>query len=491
MGHTFGAPGGVEIRSLRKRFNETNALDGLDLTFPAGQVTGVAGPNGAGKSTMVRILAGELPPDSGDVIVDGSPWTPAIGATQVAVVHQEPQLFPNLTVLDNLLVGREGVRAAKPHAGVIERRLLEQFGIGSYGSRLLGSLPLGAQQRVEISRALARDARVVLFDEPNSALTADESAELFAAMHSLAASGHAVVLVSHRLEDLAKHARQVFVILDGRRSALLMGDELTEENLARAITITGGRARGESAERKIGGPGLTLHGWMHPRRRFGPLDLEVVSGEIVAITGVEGSGAREFVRSVAGFEPASGQIEVLTKAGRLLTSQRSGYVPPDRRAALFFNFAVGNNIVSRLSSPISYGGLKSERRARRIAQEWIERMRIKTSGTNAWIGALSGGNQQKVLIAAAMAPDPPVLVLEEPTRGVDIGSKRDIYSFLRTYVSAGAMVLLFCTEAPEVFEVADRVHVMARGKLSPGRTVADFHNEKDLAAAVALLAASA
>ena len=483
--------GGVEIRALRKHFGETKALDGLELTFPNGQVTGVAGPNGAGKSTMVRILAGELPADSGEVIVEGLPWTPAAGATQVAVVHQEPQLFPNLSTIDNLLVGREGVRARKPRAGPVEHRLMEQFGIASYSHRLLGDLPIGVQQRVEIVRALVRNARVVLFDEPNSALTEQESAELFSYMHQLAAEGRAVVLVSHRLEDLATHAREVAVILDGRRSTILAGAQLTEANLARAITVTGGRAGSKTDASTTGGDGLALRDWTHAGRRFGPVELRASSGEIIAVVGVEGSGAREFVRSIGGFEPATGLIETGRQAGAQMIRRRTGYVPPDRRAALFFNFTIGQNIVSRLWDPISDSGLKSEKRARMIAFDWIRRMRIKARGPDSWARDLSGGNQQKVLIAAAMAPNPPVLILEEPTRGVDIGSKREIYLHLREYASDGAVVLLFCTELNEVFEVADRVYVMARGQLSAPRSVADFGDEKDLAVEVARLTGDA
>lgn len=476
---------GVLVRGLRKQFGETQALDGLDIAAAAGRITGIAGPNGAGKSTLVRILAGEVRGDGGEVFVHGERWTPTLGATQFAVVHQEPQLFPNLTVLDNLLVGREGVRARRPAGGARERELLARFRIERFARQTLGSLSIGVQQRVEIVRAVAQDTEVVLFDEPNSALTREDSDELFAVMHQLASEGHSIILVSHRLADLTAHAAEVAVILDGRCSVILSGRDLTEENLARAITVTGGRSRSVAGPEPAGPVALAVRDWRHKKGVFGPVNAEVRAGEIVAITGLEGSGGREFVRSIAGFEPATGHLELAgAKAGGTARGV-TGYVPPDRRAALFFNFSVGENIISRLADAIRAPlGLRSRRRSMAVAGHWIERVGVKTSGSSAWIGSLSGGNQQKVLLAAAMAPNPPILLLEEPTRGVDVGTKRDIYSFLRDYVADGRAVVMYCTEIPEVFEAADRLQVMVRGRLSPPLRVAGFPDEKALASEV-------
>ena len=483
---------GVIVRGLRKHFGETKALDGLDMSAAAGTITGIAGPNGAGKSTLVQILAGEIPADDGEVYVNGERWTPTLGATEIAVVHQEPHLFPNLTTLDNLLVGREGVRVRRPVAGAREHELLARFGIEQFSGTLLGSLTLGLQQRVEIVRALVREAQVVVFDEPNSALTADESLELFAAMHELADRGHAVILISHRLQDLVAHVAQTIVVLDGRCVAVLSGRDMTEHNLAQAITVTGHKAVSATREGSAGSVGFAVRDWRHAKGLFGPLDMEVRAGEIVAITGVEGSGGREFVRSIAGFEPATGHREVIGVTAGGVTRDLTGYIPPDRRAGLFFNFSVGENIVSRLTGPIRAPlGLRSRGRSTRAAKDWIERFHVRTSGPSALIGSLSGGNQQKVLIASAMAPNPLVLVLEEPTRGVDVGSKREIYSFLKEYVAGGGLVVAYCTEIPEVFEVADLVLVMTRGRLSAPLRVAGFSDEKALAAAVVRLQSAA
>ncbi len=203
--------GSVALQGIVKRFGETRALDSLSFEARGGAIVGIAGPNGAGKSTMVKVLAGEVPADAGQMSIDGIPWTPALGAHAVAVVHQEPQLFGNLTVMDNLLVGREPTRWRRPRGTPLERDLLARFEIAAYAEDEVASLSLGIQQRVEIVRALAQRARVVLFDEPNSALTEDESTALFETMHRLAADGHVVLLVSHRLSELVEHASEVLV----------------------------------------------------------------------------------------------------------------------------------------------------------------------------------------------------------------------------------------------------------------------------------------
>ncbi len=207
----------IEIRGLRKHYGNTKALDGLDLDLRPGEVLGIAGPNGAGKSTLIRILAGEENADAGELRVGGQVFTP--GAA-VAVVHQEPELFPNLTVAENLLVGREDgwVRWPRPHKA--DLALMEALGIGPVAGRLLGDCTLAVQQRTEIARALARDARVFLFDEPNSALTKEESDELFHEIHTLANSGHVVILVTHRLDDLVTHTRRVAIVRDGAGDGL-------------------------------------------------------------------------------------------------------------------------------------------------------------------------------------------------------------------------------------------------------------------------------
>lgn len=477
---------GVEIRSLRKTYGDTMALAGLDLVAPAGEITGVAGPNGAGKSTMIRILAGEESPDQGEILVEGERWTRTIGAQRVAVVHQEPQLFPNLTVAENLMVGRERSRWIRRGLDATERELLGDLAILVYADRPLGGLPLAVQQRTEIARALAQEARVFLFDEPNSALTEEESDDLFRHLHALADAGRTVIFVSHRLTELSEHSQRVSVLLDGRRARTLDGDKLNPEAIAR--TLVAGFLESERAGRTNPSKDavvLSVRGLTDHDGAFCGIDLDVHAGSLVAFAGVEGSGARDLVRAVAGFGRTRGAINVRRGPG---ARRDQSFVPASRGDSLFPNLTVGQNVVIRLDDEITGPALSlRRRRARALAQSLSERFMVKAASIDAPIRSLSGGNQQKVAIAAAIAARPAVLVLEEPTRGVDIGAKREIYGLLREYAREGHAVIFYSTEIPEVFEAAHTLYVVAGGRLSSPLDVAEFQNVESLAGAASEL----
>ena len=482
---------GLWIRGLRKWYGDTRALDGLDLEASPGEILGVAGPNGAGKSTLIKILAGETTADSGEIRLDGRPWNTSDERDRVAVVHQEPQLFPNLSVAENMMVGREGTRATVRRLNEQERALMSDLAILEYADRPLALVPLAIQQRVEIGRALARDARVFLFDEPNSALTQEESTDLFRRIHLLADAGKVVILVSHRIAELAAHARRVALILDGLCTAVLDGDALTQEGIAAGLVT--GQASREGEEQIVvhlgedAGTALQLTDWSHHAGEFRGIDLRVRAGEIVAIVGVEGSGARELVRSVAGFERGSGRIEIVGRAGRHAAGE-TGLVSADRQASLFSNLSIGENMVSRLSGDISArGGRLRKGRMLQIAHDLREQFRVKAHSVHLPIRSLSGGNQQKVAIAAAIVKRPEVLVLEEPTRGVDIGSKGEIYRLMRAYAHEGHAVIIYCTEVPEVFEAADLAYVVSEGRLSEPLVVMNFAEVKELARSITRL----
>jgi len=280
-----GGAEGVRLRGLDKRYGATVALAGLDLDIRPGEVLGIAGPNGAGKSTLVRIIAGEERPDDGELLFNGHPWTPAADWRRVAVVHQEPQLFPNLTVAENILVGREGTANGWPKLGSTDAKVMKAFGIDRFAATPLADCTLATQQRAEIARAVARDAQVFLFDEPNSALTDEESDELFREMHKLAAEGRVVLLVTHRLGDLFEHARRVAVIRDGRVRAILEGQALTEDGIAQQLVVS----RGAEASAKTGAAIdhgaralVAVHDWSH-NAAFHNITLDAKPGEIIAL----------------------------------------------------------------------------------------------------------------------------------------------------------------------------------------------------------------
>lgn len=482
-----GVPDGVVITDISKRYGDTVALAGLSLTARKGQILGIAGPNGAGKSTLVKVLAGEVLADSGTISVHGKPWTRELGAHQIAVVHQEPQLFPNLTVAENLVAGREYGRVRKPQLQPIDLETLEETGLLPYAQQRLGDLPLALQQRTEIARALVRRAEVFLFDEPNSALTEDESAELFGRMRMLADSDHVVVLVTHRLTELAAHADRVAVIVDGACRSTFEAPELSEERIARElvvgrVAVAQGARTGRATEAS---PALELRNWTHRAGRFCDVSLTIAQAEIVAIVGVEGSGGRELVRSVAGFERATGRCELSD------AEASTAFVAADRADSLFENLTVAENLYLRQSGAIrGKAGLLRRAEARRIAEKARRDFSVKTATLDTPIRSLSGGNQQKVAIASALAVEPSVVVLEEPTRGVDIASKAEIYRLLRDFAERGRGVLLYCTEDSEVFDVADRAVVVARGGVVGELDCSAFQDAESLAERVAMLNAA-
>jgi ABC-type sugar transport system ATPase subunit len=475
---------GIRISGLQKRYGNTVALDGLDLDIRPGEVLGIAGPNGAGKSTLVRIIAGEELADSGALTFDGRGWAPTVDWRAVAVVHQEPQLFPNLTVAQNVLVGREGTSTGRPRLGIDDAKVMKAFGIDRFADVPLADCTLATQQRAEIARAVAREAKVFLFDEPNSALTDEESDELFREMHKLAADGRIVILVTHRLGDLYEHAARVAVIRDGRVRAILEGAALTEDGIARQLVVDSGAqtsAHRAAATVQDSGPLVLVRDWSHGAA-FRDVGLSAAAGEIVAFVGVEGSGARELLRSLAGLEPCTGTIEIAGRAGE--AAQRlTAYVPATRLLSLYSNFSVGENLLVRLGSPEIAGFAMSLKKARmrQLATDAVEHFSIKARSVAQGIRSLSGGNQQKVAIAQALNCAPRVLLLEEPTRGVDIRSKREIYRLLRDFAEAGNSVIMYCTEVLEVYEAVDRAYVIADSGLSQPITVRDYPHIEGLA----------
>ena len=485
-----GADAGIRLRGLVKLYGSTVALNGLDLDILPGEILGVAGPNGAGKSTLVRLIGGEENPTSGTFTLDGRPWSPTEQWSVVSIVHQEPQLFPNLTVAENMVAGRERGRAAWPKPGGDDLQIMDALGLGPVRDRPLGECSLAMQQRTEIARAVARDARVFLFDEPNSALTDAESDELFREMRKLAESGRIALLITHRLGDLVRHCARVAVVRDGRVRAILSGEDLTEDSVARQLVTESeaqaspASARGSAGEEAESTPMVSVRGWTGGA--FRDIDFSADAGKIVALMGVEGSGARELLRSFAGVEPATGEIAIRGAKG--LDGVRA-YVPATRALSLYSNFSVGENLLVRLGVPDIAGPLLALKKSRMaaLAEKSVTRFFVKTPSTTIPIRALSGGNQQKVAIAQALNCSPVLLLLEEPTRGVDIHSKNEIYHLLRDYAASGKAVIIFCTEVLEMFEVADCAYVVAEGRLSQKLTVAAYRHVEQLATDVAKL----
>jgi len=453
-------------QGLIKRYGATRALDGLDLDIASGEIVGIAGPNGAGKSTLIRMLAGEESPDQGEIRLTRAGEHAADVWRHVAVVHQEPHVWPNLTVRENLAVGREVHWFGKPAPEPGAEAVLDRLGIGRFADFQLADLSLAVQQRVEIVRAIISHADVFLFDEPNSALTEEESQALFATMAELAADSKIVLLITHRLNDFVRFCGRVLVPRDGRISTEVSRQNLTEAAIAAELTkgfAAGPDAHAPAAASVAADPAaapiLRLTDCSDVNGGFRGVSLDLVPGRVLALTGVEGSGARELAQAIGGFRPLRQEGGTPRRA--------ASYLAASRRQTVFHNLSVAENLAARLgwrqlSRPwplLDPGAID------RLAAAGVPRYRIKTAAGRSPITSLSGGNQQKVVLGAVIEENNDILVVEEPTRGVDISSKVDIYGVLREFARSGRAVVIFCTEVQEIFEAADDVVVLSRGRI--------------------------
>jgi len=345
--------------------------------------------------------------------------------------------------------------------------MLEEMGLTKFKNRILGELPLAVAQRVEIGRALLSNALIFLFDEPNSALTPEESQDLFHAMHHLKDLGHIVLFITHRLAELVEHSDRVQLIIDGKTGAFFEGSALNAENIATHLVMEESRQRGsQKTEKRIfENDFINIKNWTHRGNAFESLDLEIRSGEIIAIVGVEGSGGRELIRSLAGVEKASGSILI---DNEVVDPKNSGFafVSANRESSIFPNLTLRENLVIRHGDSISNKiGWVSSKNSKTLASESKVQYTIKSDSLDLNVKSLSGGNQQKVAIASALSTMPILALLEEPTRGVDMSSKADIYALLKEHAKGKSAVVILCTEESEVYDVADRACVMHLGQL--------------------------
>ncbi|WP_448956250.1 ATP-binding cassette domain-containing protein [Labrys neptuniae] len=461
----------LTAKGIAKRYGATRALNGLDLDITSGEIIGIAGPNGAGKSTLMRMLAGEETADKGEIRLEhaGAPvdefWR------RVAVVHQEPHVWPNMTVEQNLAVGREGrVFGRMGVDPALVRAVLTRLGLARLAHSELADLSLAVQQRVEIARAMLSDVDVYLFDEPNSALTEQESQALFTTMGELAQSGKIVLLITHRLNDFVRCCGRVLILRDGCISGEIKDSAISETSIAAELTMNAAKPAAMTPVQRRGeaepgvAPVLRLDRYWDGLGAFSDISLDLLPGRIVALAGVEGSGARELAQAIGAFRTGrSGEGKDPVEAGKVSVS----YLAASRRDTVFPNMSVGENFAIRLDLS-ALGQMKlllDPGKVESLARRSIARYRVKTGGAEHPITSLSGGNQQKVVLGAAMEESRDIIVVEEPTRGVDISSKADIYELLRDYARSGRAVVVFCTEVQEIFDVADDVYVLSRGRL--------------------------
>ncbi|RAJ68676.1 rhamnose transport system ATP-binding protein [Streptomyces sp. Amel2xB2] len=487
----------LALEEVTKSFGNVRALRGVSLRLHAGQAHALAGENGAGKSTLIKILAGVHGPDSGTVLLDGRPVSFAgpAGARDagIAVIYQEPTLFADLSIAENIFMGRQPRRALGriDHAAVRDATaaLMRRLGVDLDPDRPARGLSIADQQIVEIAKALSFDARVLIMDEPTAALTGTETARLFAVVDALRAEGAAVLFISHRLGEIFELCGSVTTLRDGALVATEDLDKLTEDDLVRRMVGRDLEELYPKQDTASGEPALTVRR-LTREGVFHDVSFEVRRGEIVALAGLVGAGRSEVVQAVFGVDSAdAGEVEVggeKLRPGSPTAAMRAGValVPEDRRQrGLVMEMSIERNIALTGLDRLGSAGVVRRTLERSRAADWAVRLQLKYGRLSDSVGVLSGGNQQKVVLAKWLATEPGVLIVDEPTRGIDVGTKAEVHRLLTALAADGIAVLMVSSDLPEVLGMADRVLVMHEGRLVASIPRAEATEESVMAAA--------
>ncbi len=491
----------VTLTEVGKSYGGVRALSGVGMDIAAGEVHALMGENGAGKSTLINVLSGVVKADAGTITVDGADLAlgsiPASEAAGIAVIHQESTAFPHLGAEDNIFVGREPRRAFgllldRARMASETRALLDRLGEAIDPRAPLGGMSVAQRQMVAIARALSVRSRLIIMDEPTASLSARESAALFRIIRQLRADGVSVLYVSHRLDEVLELADRVTILRDGRFVETRSNQGLTKEELIRLMV---GRAvdesdQGEPAPAAPGPVRLSVRG-LTRAPHFADASFELRSGEIVGMAGLVGAGRSQIATTVFGVDRAdAGQVLV---DGRPLPRGSVGaaiaagvaLVPEDRQhLGLVLPLSVRDNLVLAVLSSLTSWGLRSGKREGALAGELMQAMAVKAAHDGVAARTLSGGNQQKLVIGKWLAAKPRVLILDEPTRGIDVGARAEIYRLIRRLAREGMATLVISSDLPEVLTLSHRVLVMRQGRISGELARAEATQERVLALAM-------
>jgi ribose transport system ATP-binding protein len=475
----------LEVRGLTKSFPGVRALDGVGLRASAGDVLAVVGENGAGKSTLMKILAGVYRPDAGEMLIDGRSirFNGVRDALNhgIVLIHQELNLADNLSVAANLFLGRERVRGGV--FGWLDRAtmkreaaaLLGRVGLDVSPSRPVGELPIGQQQLVEIARALAQSARIIIMDEPTSSLSQKETDTLFRVIAELKRAGVTVLYISHRLAEVQAVADRVTVLRDGRNAGDLSREQI---NHAAIVRLMVGRDLKQFYARDHKPPPVTDRG-LHVRNicyaggPARPVSFSVRAGEIVGLAGLVGAGRTELAEALFGLRQLVAGDILLNNRPVRVRSPRAAILhglllaPEDRRLhGLILPESVEHNLSLPNLDMLSFLRFVARRRESAVARSLVDRLHVKTPRLTQPVGLLSGGNQQKVVLGKWLARKPNVLILDEPTRGVDVGARGEIYALMDQLAGDGVAILMISSDLEEVLGMSDRVLVLHQGRLA-------------------------
>jgi ABC-type sugar transport system ATPase subunit/ribose/xylose/arabinose/galactoside ABC-type transport system permease subunit len=488
----------LQARSVSKRFGGTPVLDQVNFQIQSGEIHTLMGENGAGKSTLMKILAGVHTADSGEVVLDGKPLSlpsphAAIRAG-IALIHQEPLSFPDLSIAENIFLGRTLPRGAIGQVdwATMNRRateLLAKLGVSLDPRTMMRGLSVADQQMVELAAALSLNARVLLMDEPTAALTPQEVEELFRIVRGLKDKGVAIVFVSHRLQEVFTVSDRITVLRDGQCIGSKLVQDTTTDEIVRMMV---GRELNSLYERTSAtiGPTLLKVSGLTRKGEFTDVSFEARSGEIVGIAGLVGAGRTEVAEAIFGVRPLdAGSITIAGKTVRIHSPRDAvknaiAYVPEDRQHnGLLLPMTIASNTTLADLAQVSTAGVLRTSRERQISQAWTEKLSTRLRDVSQPAKELSGGNQQKVVLAKWLLTDPQVLIVDEPTRGIDIGAKAEVHHLLADLARRGKAIVMISSDLPEVLAMSDRILVMREGRIAAEFSREEATQEKVMVAA--------
>ena len=493
------------VEHAKKSFGAVHALNDVSIELYRGEAHALLGENGAGKSTLVKIFAGVHQPDSGNIFLDGARVqlsSPAAARDAgVSVIYQEPTLFPDLTVAENIFMGRQPLRSGRrinrSEMTKLTRDAFDRLGVSIDPSRVARGLSVADQQIVEIAKSISFNAQVIIMDEPTAALTEVEVARLFDVVKTLRAQGAAIMYVSHRLSEVFEICQRVTILRDGAFvKSTLIGDtdidDVIRSMVGRDVVAAQSAGGATDGANVLEVERLTREGV------FTDISFNVRAGEIVALAGLVGAGRSEVARGIFGIDRIdAGSVKIdgkKLKSGSPVAAMNAGigFVPEDRRQqGLVMEMAIDRNVALASLRGLSHLGFIRKVSERKLAYDWSARLRLKYGRLSNTVMTLSGGNQQKVVLAKWLARQPRLLIIDEPTRGIDIGTKAEVHRLLTELVTQGVAVLMISSEMPEVLQISDRILVLSEGRLIDEFSREDANETSIMRAATGLARTSA
>lgn len=487
----------IELKKIDMSFNGVKVLDQVDFALEKGEVHALVGGNGAGKSTLMKIMTGVYMKDAGEIIFDGSPvhFRSPQDAEKlgIAMIFQEFSLAPTMTVTENIFLNRE----FKKRNGLIDngkctaeaRRIFSELNVAMDPGAVMSDLAAGQWQMTEIAKALATDAKVLVMDEPTSCLTENEVGHLFSMIRELKKKGIAIVYISHRMKEIYQVCDRISILADGKNVVTADTSEITMEQMIRGITGKNvDKFEWQDRKTPVGERIVLRASGIKTNNQVENVDLTLREGEVLGISGLGGSGTSETLRALFGIDPlVKGTLTVNGEEVRFRNPSQAmkkglALIPEDRRVeGLLVDHSVKDNILlpslDKLSNRV---GVVDEKKSVRVVNDWTEELRIKTDSMNKLVRLLSGGNQQKIVFAKWLANEPQIILMDEPTKGIDIGSKAEIMDIIRGLARDGKSVVMASSELAEILAICDRILIMHQGKVIRELMRAEIDSEEEL-----------